>query len=282
MSGTTNALALTPSDASKILAAKMHYGGLNCKFQMKTYVYDRTSTGEHIIDIAKMWEKVVLAARIMVTVKPQDICVVSSSVIGQRASIKFANFIKQDGVGAEAKNGRFAPGSFTNHSQAGFREPKIILAMDPALDHQAIREASYANIPVIALCDASASLKYVDVAIPCNNKAVHSVGLAFWLLAREILRIRGTQPRNEEWNVMPDLFFYRDPETIKKQEEEELAAAEANNFVQDEDALGDAITEVALDVPMEIPGQQAGAIEDWTNIQQPAVQDWAAQDDAGW
>merc|ERR1712071_492587 len=86
MSGTTNALALTPSDASKILAAKMHYGGLNCKFQMKTYVYDRTSAGEHIIDIAKMWEKVVLAARIMVTCKPQDICVVSSSVIGQRAS----------------------------------------------------------------------------------------------------------------------------------------------------------------------------------------------------
>merc|ERR1712071_533526 len=35
MSGTTNALALTPSDASKILAAKMHYGGLNCKFQLK-------------------------------------------------------------------------------------------------------------------------------------------------------------------------------------------------------------------------------------------------------
>merc|ERR1719290_371202 len=46
------------------------------------------------------------------------------------------------------------------------------------------------------------------------------------MLAREVLRLRGTISRNLPWetDVMPDLFFYRDPE---EQEKEEAAKAEA-------------------------------------------------------
>ena len=99
---------------------------------------------------------------------------------------------------------------------------------DPRVDHQAIREASYVNIPVIAFCDTDAPLKFVDVAIPINNKARNSVGLAWWLLAREVLRLRGTIPRTSDgWNVMVDMFFYRDPEEVEKQQQEEAAAKAA-------------------------------------------------------
>lgn len=36
----------------------------------------------------------------------------------------------------------------------------------------------------------------------------------WYLLAREVLRLRGTIPRSEPWSLPPDMFFYRDPEEV--------------------------------------------------------------------
>ena len=49
------------------------------------------------------------------------------------------------------------------------------------------------------------------------------MGLMWWMLAREVLCMRGTISREHPWEVMPDLYFYRDPEEIEK---EVQAAAE--------------------------------------------------------
>ena len=70
------------------------------------------------------------------------------------------------------------------------------------------------NIPVIAFCNTDSQLHGVDVAIPCNNKGAHAVGLMWWLLAREVLRMRGSISRQINWEIMPDLYFYRDPEEV--------------------------------------------------------------------
>jgi len=286
MSNGISALELKADDARKILAAKMHLGSNNCNYQMNQYVFKRQSTGSHVFDISKMWEKITLAARIIAAIdNPADVCIVSSKDIGQRATIKCAKFIQ-----GTSMNGRFSPGSFTNHSQAGFREPRLIIVTDPTVDHQAIREASYVNIPVVALCDADSPIKYIDVCIPCNNKSAHGVGIAYWFLAREVQRLKGTLSRSEEWNVMPDLFFYRNPDEIKKQEEEEhkAAADEQNDAVaadghEDFQAEQTWEGETANNAPAQVedwsaqPAQQA---QDWTAETAGGNQDWA-QADAG-
>jgi len=289
MSNGYKALELKSDDARKILAAKMHLGSTNCKYQMKQYVFKRNdASGAHVFDINKMWEKIMLAARIIAAVdNAQDVCIVSAKDLGQRAIIKFAKFI-----GGTPVNGRFSPGTFTNHSQAGFREPRLIIVTDPVVDHQAIREASYVNIPTIGLCDADTPVKYIDCVIPCNNRAPHSIGLVYWLLAREVQRLRGTLSRSEEWSIMPDLFFYRNLEEIKKQEEEELKAeadaAAIENMPADEEGFteqwGGEDTNAAAQPTEDWNAQQppAGA-QDWT-AEPAAQQDWAQAPEAaaGW
>ena len=37
----------------------------------------------------------------------------------------------------------------------------------------------------------------------------------WWFLTREVLRLRGSINRQTPWDVMADLFFYRDPEEVK-------------------------------------------------------------------
>ena len=37
----------------------------------------------------------------------------------------------------------------------------------------------------------------------------------WWMLAREVLRLRGIISRVTPWDVMPDLYFYRDPEEVR-------------------------------------------------------------------
>lgn len=260
MSEGIEALQLKEDDVTKFLASGTHLGAQNVDRHMESYVYKRKSDGIHIINLRKTWEKLVIAARVIAGIEnPSDVCVISARPYGTRAVLKFAHH-----TGANPIAGRFTPGTFTNQIQKAFREPRLLVVTDPQFDHQAITEASYVNIPVIALCNTDSPSKYVDIAIPCNNKGVQSIGTMWWMLAREVLYLRGIISRKTPWDVMPDLYFYREPEDIEKEEQAAAAAAAKPEETYPADWVS-------------APVEQTTAIgggADWG--EQPAPSDWAS------
>jgi len=90
------------------------------------------------------------------------------------------------------------------------------------------------------------------------------------MLAREVLRLRSTIPRTQPWDVMVDLFFYRDPEEVEQQAKDEAAAREEQNAP---------VEAVAPSNDWDAPAPQAGGAGDWGAPAQPmagGTAEWGA------
>ena len=188
-------------DEDTFLTCGVHIGTKQKSKDMEPYVYKVRDDGLRIINVNMTSEKVVEAAQFLKDFDPKDVLVVSARQYGWKPATKFA-----ENCGFECIAGRFTPGRLTNPEMRFFIEPKAIVLTDPAADAQAFREATNIKIPVIAMCDSNNLTTNVDIVIPGNNKGRRSLALIYWLLSREILRIRGELGADEDLEETIDDF----------------------------------------------------------------------------
>jgi small subunit ribosomal protein SAe len=160
-----------------------------------------------------MYEKIQVAARIIASVDPDSVISVSSKEAGQRAVYKFGHFTKTQTV-----TGRWSPGMLTNQTTKKFVEPRLLIVTDPRTDYNAILESSYVNVPVIAICNSDNMLKYVDCAIPCNNRSPKAVAMIWYLLTKAVLEVKKD---TADFEKNPSAYY--NVEMDKKKEDKEKA-----------------------------------------------------------
>ena len=143
------------------------------------------SSGLHLRDVHHTDSRIRLAAKFLSRYDPERVLIVSARQYGPRPARKFA-----ESIGSMRIVGRFIPGTLTNSRLRTYIEPEVILVTDPAADSQALSEAVSSGLPVVGICDANNRLRNVDLVLPANNKGRRSLALVYWLLAREMLKIR--------------------------------------------------------------------------------------------
>lgn len=160
---------------------------------MMRFIQEVRDDGLYLIDLTKTDERIRVISKFINQFEPEQVVVASARQYGQRPARMFA-----ESIGAKSSVGRFIPGSFTNPKLPSFYEPGILIVTDPAADQQAVREAVGSGVPIVAICDANNNLRNVDLALPANNKGRRSLALLYWLLSREVLKLRG-KTTDEKW-----------------------------------------------------------------------------------
>ncbi|MFE3846134.1 30S ribosomal protein S2 [Thermoplasmatota archaeon] len=168
------------------MTSGVHIGTRQKTADMKEYIYKVRNDGLYIIDINKTDKKINIASKFISKFDPENILVVSVRQYGQKPIRKLSEY-----TGIKVLDGRFRPGTLTNPSAKGFIEPELLIVTDPLADSQALDEARNIGIPVVGLCDTNNELKYIDIAIPTNNKGRRALALVYWLLSRAILKEKG-------------------------------------------------------------------------------------------
>ncbi len=168
------------------LKAGIHIGTKFRTKYMEQFIYKTRSDGLAVLNLQKIDERIRLAANLLSQYKPEDIMVVSRRENGWKA-------VKAFGKATESKvyAGRYPPGILTNPNLDKFIEAKIIVVTDAWPDKNAINDAIAIGLPVIALCDTNNQTNNIDFVLPCNNKGKKSLGLLFYILAKEYLTKTG-------------------------------------------------------------------------------------------
>ena len=150
---------------------------------MKKYVYRRRLDGLAILNTLLVDKKLAEGIDFIKQFKPDEWTLVCKREAGWRGAKMFHEL-----TGVRTFTKKYPSGILTNTKLDNFIETKMILICDPWLDKNALADAKNVRVPVIGICDTNNHTADIDVVIIGNNKSNKSLGLMFWLMAREYMK----------------------------------------------------------------------------------------------
>ena len=171
---------LTPLD--DFLKAGIHIGTKFKTKYMEPFIYKARPDGLLVLNVQEVNNRLRLLINFFSQYKPEEIIITCRRENGWHAVKLFSKL-----TGIRAFIGRYPPGMLTNMNLDIFIEAKLIFVIDPWIDKNAVKDASKMGIPVVALCDTNNDSLNVDLVVPCNNKGKKSLGLIFYILARDYI-----------------------------------------------------------------------------------------------
>jgi len=169
---------------------------------MSDFIYKIRPDGLVIMNLQKIDERIRIATEMIARYAPEDIAVVAKRENAWRPLKLFSKL-----TGITVFPGRYSPGTLTNLALKEFKEFKLMVIVDAWLDKNALEDAKKAGIPIIGLCDTNNVSNDIDLIIPCNNKGRKSLGLAFWIIAKEYLTKRGLLQKGVQMDIPMEEFF---------------------------------------------------------------------------
>ena len=153
---------------------------------MRKYVYRRRLDGLAILNTLLVDKKLKEGIDYIKDFKPSDWVVVCKREAGWRAVKMFSEL-----TGVRVFTKKYPAGILTNTELPDFFETKMILICDPWLDKNALNDAKGVHVPVVGICDTNNHTVDIKHVIIGNNKSNKSLGLFFWLIAREYMKAHG-------------------------------------------------------------------------------------------
>jgi len=177
----------------KYLKSGIHIGTKFKTKYMAQFIYKTRPDGLSVLNLQKIDERIKLAASLLSQYAPEEILIACRRENGWKAVKAFGR-----AAGVHVFAGRYPPGILTNPALSNYLEVKLILVADAWPDRNVIKDAKKIGIPIVALCDTNNQANDIDLVVPCNNKGKKSLGLFFYILAREFLRNKGILGTTEE------------------------------------------------------------------------------------
>lgn len=183
-------------ELDKYLKVGLHIGTKYRTKYMENFIYKVRPDGLCVLNVQKIDERLGLLANFIAQYEPKDMLFVGRRENGWDALKMFGKL-----TGIRVMAGRYPPGLLTNSDLDTFAEAKLLVVSDPWPDKNAVKDAFRIGIPIVGLCDTNNESNNLDLVIPCNNKGKKSLGLFYWVLAKEYLKLKGILKTDAEMPI---------------------------------------------------------------------------------